>query len=118
MAQSCLRHSPGNGRVLAPDTLRVLQVSEDYIINAALVHAALTTDTTEFHEDAASFIWDWICAADIQYTPFGRAYVPQSPLLGNTVLAAALAQLYAIRAPRSGVRRPRPRLRAGCLSAI
>ena len=33
---------------------------QDYILNAAVVHAALMTQTYEFHSQAQSFVWDWV----------------------------------------------------------
>lgn len=71
-----------------------MAVSLDYMNNAALVHAAVITDDWSFHAAAQSWIWDWICSGDVTYTTFGRAYHPESPMLGDTALAAALAAVY------------------------
>jgi hypothetical protein len=89
-------------------------VSQDYILNAALVHAALNTRTFEFHSEAQSFVWDWVCDAAMHYTPFGRAWMKNAPALGDTVLAAGLAQLYAIRTRKSSVRAAVPMLLCTC----
>ena len=79
-------------------------VSEDFVLNAALVHMAVITGAGEFHAAAQSFAWDWVCKIGITYTPFGRAYVPDAPLLGDTAFAAALSQLYAVKTARGPVR--------------
>lgn len=71
-----------------------MEVSSGYLNNVALVHAATITKDWQFHSAAQSWIWDWICSGDVTYTTFGRAYHPESPMLGNTALAAAIAAVY------------------------
>ena len=41
-----------------------------------------------------SFVWDWICSGHADRTDLGRSLAPDSPYLGDTVLAAGLAQMY------------------------
>jgi hypothetical protein len=71
-----------------------MAVSVDYINNVALVHAAVITKDWSFHSAAQSWIWDWICSGDVKYTTFGRAHHPESMMLGDTVMAAAIAAVY------------------------
>jgi hypothetical protein len=67
----------------------------NYVNNLALVHAATVSKETSYHLSAQSFIWDWICDEErIKYTRNGRAYYFNSPYLGNTATAAALAAVY------------------------
>jgi hypothetical protein len=47
-----------------------------------------------FHTAAQSWIWDWICSGEVKYSTYGRGWHPQSPMLGDTALAAALAATY------------------------
>jgi hypothetical protein len=79
-------------------------VSLDYMLNAGIVHAALNTETWDWHSRAQSFVWDWVCSGDVEYTTFGRAFVTAAPMLGDTVLAAGLAQMYALKTGTSKVR--------------
>lgn len=72
-------------------------VDQDYVLNMGIVHAAVNTFNWEFHAPAQAFIWDWICSGKVDYTNFGRAFAEEAPLLGDTVMAASLAQLYSIR---------------------
>ena len=71
-------------------------VSQDYMLAAGVVHAALNTETWEFHAQAQSFVWDWVCGGAAEYTTFGRAWSQEAPYLGDTAFAAALSQLYAV----------------------
>jgi hypothetical protein len=74
-------------------------VSADYVLAAGVVHAAMSTTTSEWHAGAQSFVWDWVCSAGTaEYTALGRAYAPAAPPLGDTAFAAALAQIYAAHA--------------------
>jgi hypothetical protein len=67
----------------------------NYVNNLALVHAATVLKESSYHLSAQSFIWDWICDDErIKYTRNGRAYYFNSPYLGNTATAAALAAVY------------------------
>ena len=77
-----------------------MAVSPDYMNNVALVHAAVTTFDWSFHSAAQSWIWDWICSGDVRYTTFGRAFHADSPQLGDTAMAAAIAATY-VHAARS-----------------
>jgi hypothetical protein len=72
-------------------------VNQDYVLNAAVVHAAVNTYNWEFHAPAQSFIWDWICSGKVRYSKYGRAWAEEGPYMGDTAMAASLAQLYAIR---------------------
>lgn len=72
-------------------------VDQDYVLNIGLVHAAINTFSYEFHEPAQTFVWDWICSGHAKSTPLGRALAPDSPYLGDTVMAAGLAQMYAVK---------------------
>ena len=72
-----------------------MTVSADHVTNIAAVHAASLTKDWGFHTAAQSWIWDWQCSGGVTYTTFGRAYHPDSPLLGDTALAAAGAAIYA-----------------------
>jgi hypothetical protein len=72
-------------------------IDQDYVLNMGVVHAAINTFNWEFHAPAQTFIWDWICSGKVEYSHFGRAWAEETPLLGDTAMAAALAQLYAIR---------------------
>jgi hypothetical protein len=67
------------------------------VLNMGIIHAAVNTFNWEFHAPAQTFIWDWICSGKVEYTTFGRAFAEASPMLGDTVMAASLAQLYAIK---------------------
>jgi Glycosyl hydrolase family 9 len=70
-------------------------VDVNYVNNLALVHVATQTQDTQYHLPAQSFIYDWICDDEqIKYTRNGRAYYFESPYLGNTAAAAAMAALY------------------------
>jgi hypothetical protein len=71
-----------------------MAVSPDYLNNVALVHAATITRDWGFHSAAQSWIWDWICSGDVKYTTFGRAWHPESMMLGDTAMAAAIAATY------------------------
>jgi hypothetical protein len=71
-----------------------MAVSVDYLNNVALVHAATITRDWAFHSAAQSWIWDWICSGDVKYTTFGRAWHPESMMLGDTAMAAAIAATY------------------------
>lgn len=71
-------------------------VSLDDVVNAGVVHAATITYLWEFQEAAQSFAYDWICSGTATYTRFGRAFDPAAPLLGDTALAASLAQIYTV----------------------
>jgi hypothetical protein len=53
-----------------------------------------------FHTAAQSWIWDWICSGEVHYTTYGRAYLPEAPMLGETALAAAAAAAYVHAAQR------------------
>jgi hypothetical protein len=70
-------------------------VSPDFVLNAAIVHATLNTQSWDFHGAAQGFIWDWVCSDNVQYTTFGRAWMHDASMLGDTAFAAALAQVYA-----------------------
>ena len=35
-------------------------VNQDYVLNMGVVHAAINTETWEFHSRAQSFIYDWV----------------------------------------------------------
>lgn len=72
-------------------------VDKDYVLNMGVVHAAVNTFNWDFHAPAQSFIWDWICSGKVEYSTFGRAWAFESPYLGDTALAASLAQIYSIR---------------------
>ena len=84
-------------------------VNQHYFLNAAIVHSAILASNADFHAAAQSFVWDWICSGGVEYTTFGRAFLDTAPLLGDTTLAAALAQIYALKATTV-----RPALRAAC----
>ena len=71
-----------------------MAVSMDYLNNVALVHAAVITKDWSFHSAAQSWIWDWICSGDVTYTTFGRAFHPESMMLGDTTMAAAITAVY------------------------
>jgi Glycosyl hydrolase family 9 len=71
-----------------------MAVSLDYLNNVALVHAAVVTKDWSFHSAAQSWIWDWICSGSVKYTTFGRAHHPESMMLGDTTMAAAIAAVY------------------------
>eukprot|EP00892_Ulva_mutabilis_P001909 jgi/Ulvmu1/11719/UM008_0130.1 len=71
-------------------------VSLDDALNATLVYAALVTRSHEFHTPAQAFVWDWICSTNTYRTTLGRAIRPEALYLGDTVLAAALAQIYIV----------------------
>jgi hypothetical protein len=71
-----------------------MAVSTDYVNNIALVHAAVISHDWSFHSAAQSWIWDWICSGDVDYTTFGRAWHPESAMLGDTAIAAAIAATY------------------------
>lgn len=71
-----------------------MAVSIDYLNNVALVHAAVITKDWSFHSAAQSWIWDWICSGNVRYTTFGRAHHPESMMLGETTMAAAIAAVY------------------------
>ena len=71
-----------------------MAVGVDYMNNVALVHAATITYDWAFHSAAQSWIWDWICSGDVKYTTFGRAWHPESMMLGDTAMAAAIAATY------------------------
>jgi hypothetical protein len=72
-------------------------VDLDYVLNIGLIHAATLTYSYELHEPAQTFVWDWICSGHADQTPLGRSYAPDSPYLGDTVMAAALAQMYSVK---------------------
>lgn len=75
--------------------LDVPGVGWDYVNNLAVTHAATITRDIRFHLAAQSFIWDWICDDEVvKYTRNGRAYFFQTPHLGSTAGAAAMAALY------------------------
>jgi hypothetical protein len=71
-----------------------MAVSLDYLNNVALVHAAVVTRDWSIHSAAQSWIWDWICSGSVRYTTFGRAHHSESPMLGDTAMAAAIAAVY------------------------
>jgi Glycosyl hydrolase family 9 len=80
---------------LAYSVLDAPGVDVDYVNNLALVHVATQTQDAQYHLPAQSFIWDWICDSEqVKYTRNGRAYYFDSPYLGNTAAAAAMAALY------------------------
>jgi hypothetical protein len=85
----------------ATDELDTFIVNQDYTLNMGIVHAALNAETYEFQSRAQSFVYDWICGGGrtekVDYTKFGRAFTEASPLIGDTVLAAGLAQIYALK---------------------
>lgn len=70
-------------------------VSWDYMNNLAVTHASCITDDVTYHLAAQSFIWDWICNDElVKYTRNGRAYFFDTPHLGSTAGAAAMAAVY------------------------
>lgn len=70
-------------------------VSWNYVNNMAVVHAATLTRSVRYHEPAQSLVWDWLCDGDqVSYTRNGRAFYFETPHLGSTVGAAALASVY------------------------
>jgi hypothetical protein len=71
-------------------------VDLDYVLHVGVVHAAVITFTWDFQAAAQSFVYDWICSGNVEYTRFGRAYDEDAPYLGDTALAAGLAQLYIV----------------------
>jgi hypothetical protein len=78
-----------------------MNINQHDFLNAALVHSAIGVpdqSDADLHAAAQSFVWDWICSGDVEYTTFGRAFLPKSPLLGDTMLAASLAHIYASKA--------------------
>jgi endoglucanase len=75
--------------------LDVMDTSSAYFSNAAVVHAAVMGSDYKFHAAAQSFLWDWTCSGQVRNTLLGRAYLDASPMLGDTVEAAALAAMYA-----------------------
>ena len=72
-------------------------VDQDYVLNLGLIHGAVLTFEPDFHDAAQTFTWDWICSGHADQTDLGRALAPDSPYLGDTVMAAALGQLYSVR---------------------
>jgi hypothetical protein len=80
-----------------------MNTNQHDFLNAAIVHSAIGVpdqSNADFHAAAQSFAWDWICSGDVKYTTFGRAFLPKSPLLGDTMLAAALTDIYANKATK------------------
>lgn len=75
--------------------LDVMETSTTFYSNAAVVHAAVMGSDYKFHAAAQSFLWDWVCSGQVRNTLLGRAYHETSPMLGDTVEAAALAAMYA-----------------------
>ena len=71
-----------------------LAVTPDYLNNMAAIHAASISDGPAFHATAQSFIWDWMCSGMAVYSRRGRAWYKNSPLMGGTMMTAALAKLY------------------------
>jgi hypothetical protein len=55
----------------------------------------LDMSRADFHAAAQSLVWDWIGSGGVEFETIGRAFLPKSPLLGNTMLAAALADIHA-----------------------
>jgi hypothetical protein len=72
-------------------------VDHDYVLNLGLIHAATITFEPDIHDAAQTFVWDWICSGHADQTNLGRALAPDSPYLGDTVMASALAQMYAVK---------------------
>lgn len=70
-----------------------MAVNLDSVTNLALVHAATLLWTWEVNAPAQSFIYDWICSHEVEYTPTGRAWTASSSKTGDGVTAAALAQV-------------------------
>jgi hypothetical protein len=61
----------------------------------AVTHAATLTRDIDYHLTAQSFIWDWVCDREfVKYTRNGRGYYFQTPHLGSTAAAAAMAAVY------------------------
>lgn len=80
---------------LSYDELDIPAVSANYMNNVALVHAATVDKSLQFHDAAQAFFWDILCNGKWQErSPKGRVLLKESPMLGSTVTAAALAAAY------------------------